>query len=98
MSDNRSSSGGVGFGLALFLLFLGLKLGHVITWSWWWVTSPLWLPVAVGLLVGFFSVVPAVVRDWREERRYEQEREERQRLTRSADRAIYDEWGKPREH
>ncbi len=26
----------------LFLLFLGLKLCGVITWSWWWVTAPLW--------------------------------------------------------
>jgi hypothetical protein len=33
----------------LFLLFLILKLTHVIDWSWWWVTSPLWLPVALGL-------------------------------------------------
>jgi hypothetical protein len=33
----------------LFLIFLILKLTHVIDWSWWWVTSPLWLPVVLGL-------------------------------------------------
>lgn len=30
----------------VFLLFLGLKLaevGQVATWSWIWVTSPLWI-------------------------------------------------------
>lgn len=31
----------------LFLLFLGLKLGNVISWSWWWVFAPLWVPVAL---------------------------------------------------
>lgn len=28
----------------LLVLFIGLKLGNVIAWSWWWVLSPLWLP------------------------------------------------------
>ncbi len=31
----------------LLLLFLGLKLTHNIDWSWWWVTSPLWIPLAL---------------------------------------------------
>jgi hypothetical protein len=26
----------------LFLIFLVLKLTGTITWSWWWVTAPLW--------------------------------------------------------
>lgn len=34
----------------LFLLFLGLKLAGVITWSWWWVTAPLWGGVALIVL------------------------------------------------
>jgi hypothetical protein len=46
MSQSNSSAGvgGIGFLGALFLLFLGLKLGEVgvvATWSWWWVCSPL---------------------------------------------------------
>ena len=28
----------------LLVLFVGLKLGGIINWSWWWVISPLWLP------------------------------------------------------
>jgi len=40
----------------LFLvLFVGLKLGGVIAWSWWWVLSPLWIPVAVVLLLIFLA-------------------------------------------
>jgi hypothetical protein len=31
----------------LFLLFLGLKLGGVIAWSWVWVFAPLWIPAAL---------------------------------------------------
>jgi hypothetical protein len=39
------------FWLALFLLFLTLKLTGVIAWSWWWVTAPLWGPVVVVLVI-----------------------------------------------
>ena len=28
----------------LLVAFIVLKLTGVITWSWWWVLSPLWLP------------------------------------------------------
>ena len=42
--------GGVGFLSLLFLLFLGLKLGNVIDWSWWWVFAPIWVPIALLLL------------------------------------------------
>lgn len=35
-----------GFGTTLFLIFLILKLTHCISWSWWWVTCPLWFPLA----------------------------------------------------
>lgn len=48
---NRSSSGGCGS--FLFLLFLGFliaKVTGVIDWSWWWVTSPLWLPFALVIV------------------------------------------------
>jgi len=34
----------------LTTLFIGLKLLGSITWSWWWVLSPLWLPLVVLLL------------------------------------------------
>lgn len=29
--------------IATFLSFLTLKLAGHLKWSWWWVTSPLWL-------------------------------------------------------
>jgi phosphoglycerol transferase MdoB-like AlkP superfamily enzyme len=33
----------------LFCIFLVLKLCNVITWSWWWITAPLWAGIAVLL-------------------------------------------------
>jgi hypothetical protein len=35
----------------LTLIFITLKLTGHIAWSWWWVLSPLWIPVAIVLLI-----------------------------------------------
>lgn len=35
----------------LFVVFLILKLCGVIAWSWWWVFSPLWIPIGLIILV-----------------------------------------------
>ena len=49
--DNSTSSSGIGLGTVVFLIFMVLKLTGYITWSWWWVTAPLWGPVLVALTV-----------------------------------------------
>lgn len=49
MTDSNSNSGGIGLCGATFIVFLTLKLTHVIDWSWWWVTAPLWIPTALVL-------------------------------------------------
>ncbi len=49
--SSTTSSGGVGFGGLLFLVFLVLKLTGVIAWSWWWVTAPLWVPFLLALVL-----------------------------------------------
>jgi len=52
MSESSSTkSGGIGIGTILFLIFLTLKLTGHIDWSWWWVTAPLWIPLAVILVI-----------------------------------------------
>jgi hypothetical protein len=40
------------------------EIGTVATWSWWWVTAPLWIPLAFGVsiflilfIVGIFIAV-----------------------------------------
>jgi hypothetical protein len=54
-TQTTTKSGGVSFAGLLFLLFLGLKLTNQIDWSWWWVTAPLWGPIA--LVLGFALIV-----------------------------------------
>ena len=51
MSESSSSSGGIGFCGLLTVLFIGLKLTHYISWSWWWVLAPMWIPVVVFLVI-----------------------------------------------
>jgi len=51
MGKNTTTSGGVSLAWVLFIVFLILKLTHVINWSWWWVTSPLWISFGIGIVV-----------------------------------------------
>lgn len=52
MSEKTSSSSsGIGFTGLLTIAFIVLKLTGFITWSWWWVLSPLWITLALVLLI-----------------------------------------------
>ena len=51
MSNNSNSSGGLGLGSVLTIVFVVLKLVGVIDWSWWWVLSPLWISALLILLL-----------------------------------------------
>lgn len=42
-NNSKSSGGGVGFAGLLTIVFIVLKLTKVISWSWLWVLSPLWI-------------------------------------------------------
>jgi len=37
--------------MMVFVAFLILKLTDAITWSWWWVTSPIWIPIVLMLII-----------------------------------------------
>ena len=59
---NKASSSGLGLGSVLFIIFLILKLTGNINWSWWWVTSPLWIPITLGvIMVGIMGFAVAWV-------------------------------------
>lgn len=51
MSNNNNTSSGIGFTGVLTIAFIVLKLAKVITWSWWWVLSPLWIVVIFIILL-----------------------------------------------
>ena len=64
MSDKKTltiGGEGIGLGGTLFIVFLVLKLCHVIDWSWWWVTAPLWAPLAFLLAFLLLAGLAAVI-------------------------------------
>jgi len=50
-NGSTQASGGIGFFGLLTILFIGLKLGGIINWSWLWVLSPLIFSVGFGILL-----------------------------------------------
>lgn len=57
MSESKSSSGGIGFFGLLTIAFIVLRLCEVITWSWMWVLSPLWMPISL-VIIGYLIYLP----------------------------------------
>ena len=57
----QAAKGGVNFLELLTLVFIVLKLCKVITWSWWWVLSPIWIPlillIIILILVKIFDLI-----------------------------------------
>ena len=52
MSDSQQvTSSGFGLSTVLFIVFLILKLTNTIDWSWWWVTSPLWISAGLAIII-----------------------------------------------
>lgn len=49
--NNDNSSKGLGFAGVLTIVFIVLKLIGVISWSWVWVLSPLWISLAITLVI-----------------------------------------------
>lgn len=61
MKNNKSSSAsGIGLPGVVFVVFLILKLTGVIRWSWWWVTSPLWIFLLLTILITAIYVLNMV--------------------------------------
>lgn len=63
MNNNSSSqaSGGLGFTGALTILFIALKLTKAISWSWWWVLSPIWISAADVIVITGLVMLGAFV-------------------------------------
>jgi len=59
--SSSSSSSGIGFTGLLTVLFVALKLTDIIDWSWWWVLSPLWIVLALGILGLVIIVIVAII-------------------------------------
>ena len=51
MSDNRTTTGGIGFFGLLGIVFITLKLTGFIDWEWWIVLSPIWGSILLAIVV-----------------------------------------------
>ena len=60
----ENSAGGISFFGALLLIFIVLKLTHVINWSWFWVLSPLWIEAIIFVAILLLILIP-----WRKNKR-----------------------------
>lgn len=45
----------------LFLTFMILKLCDKITWSWFWVTAPLWIGFGIWMAIMLFILIVVVI-------------------------------------
>jgi hypothetical protein len=58
MSKSKSVHVDVGFSGILQIIFIVLKLTNVISWSWVWVLSPLWISaVLIALLLIILAIL-----------------------------------------
>ena len=55
MAETKVS--GIGFGGLLAIVFIVLKLLNVIAWSWLWVLAPIWIPVAIAIVLFFVLAI-----------------------------------------
>ena len=66
MSKTNINIGG-GFTSLLTILFIALKLLDKIDWSWYWVLSPLWIPILVVigilLIILIFITIMALIKE-----------------------------------
>lgn len=47
----NSGSSGLGTGSVIQIVFLVLKLTHLIDWSWVWVLSPTWISLIIVVII-----------------------------------------------
>lgn len=59
--NNQNANGGIGFVGALTIVFIVLKLCKVITWSWVWVLSPIWISVGLAVVIGLIAAVAIAI-------------------------------------
>ena len=58
---NQQTNDSIGFVGLLTILFIGLKLTNYITWSWWWVLSPIWIMACFVLLILVIFLIIAII-------------------------------------
>lgn len=57
----KNASNGLSFCSMLTVAFVVLKLIDKIDWSWLWVLSPLWIPLALVVFIGLIAFIFSIV-------------------------------------
>lgn len=57
MSNTKVTYRGIGFAGLLTIVFIVLKLTNVISWSWLWVLSPLWIDFALVIVMAIVAAI-----------------------------------------
>jgi hypothetical protein len=55
MSENTNK--GTSLTGVLLIVFIVLKLTNNIDWSWWWVLSPLWIPILLVISIMLIGAI-----------------------------------------
>ncbi len=66
--NNNNSSGGLGLGAVLTVIFVVLKLCGLINWSWWWVLSPIWISLGLVLVCLLIVFIATLILSWIEKK------------------------------
>lgn len=61
--ENTSKSTGIGFAGLLTIAFIILKLIGKISWSWFWVLSPIWISLGLGLIILIIVIIVVALLD-----------------------------------
>lgn len=56
-NSNGTTGGGLGLSGVLLVVFIVLKLCKVITWSWVWVLSPLWISLIIWGIILLIIII-----------------------------------------
>lgn len=64
MRDKKSNIGGIGFCDALGIVFIVLKLTGIITWPWYGVLAPIWIPALLAVLIVACHIIKIKLEGW----------------------------------
>lgn len=53
----------------ILLIFIILKLTHLVSWSWWWVISPIWLPFIIVFVPATLKLIVGLIKIFIEEKK-----------------------------
>lgn len=67
MNNRNQASGGLGIGGVLLIIFVVLKLCGLITWSWLWVLSPLWVSIILIMVIYAIAILSVIISFVKEE-------------------------------